>query len=49
MQGGRGKRARSGVHRGLRADLLDVLRRPLVDELLQEVGRECIERRVDIR
>ena len=41
MQGGRGKRARSGVHRGLRADLLDVLRRPLVDDLLPEVGREA--------
>ena len=37
MQGGRGKRARSGVHRGLRADLLDVLRRPLVDELVLQV------------
>ncbi len=36
----RGRRARSGVHRGVGADLLDVLRRPLVDELLQEVGRE---------
>ena len=40
-QAGRGRRARSGVHRGLRADLLDVLRRPLVDDLLLEVGREA--------
>jgi hypothetical protein len=40
-QAGRGRRARSGVHRGVRADLLDVLRRPLVDDLLPEVGREA--------
>jgi len=40
MQGGRGRRARSGVERGVRADVLDVLRRPLVDDLLQEVRRE---------
>ena len=31
---------RSGVHGRLRAGLLDVLRRPLVDDLLQEVARE---------
>ena len=37
----RGRRARSGVHRGVGADLLDVLRRPLVDDLLPEVGREA--------
>ena len=37
----RGRRARAGVHRGVGADLLDVLRRPLVDDLLPEVGREA--------